>query len=85
MSKKQKLSGTELINDGWPAGPILGAALAVVENLQAAGLSREEALDKLNRVRQAPFDYQSDPVFDTLAERLIQLELQNQKRPVVRD
>lgn len=85
MSKKQKLSGTELINDGWPAGPILGAALAVVENLQAAGLSREEALDKLNRVRQAPFDYQSDPLFDTLAERLIQLELQNQKRPVVRD
>ena len=68
MSKKQKLSGTELINDGWPVGPVLGAALAAVEALQAEGVDREEALARLNRVRESPFDYQSDPIFDTLAE-----------------
>ena len=85
MSKKQKLSGTELINDGWPVGPVLGAALAAVEALQAEGVDREEALARLNRVREAPFDYQSDPIFDTLAERLIQLEMKQQQRPVVRD
>ena len=85
MSKKQKLSGTELINDGWPVGPVLGAALAAVEALQAEGVDREEALARLNRVRESPFDYQSDPIFDTLAERLIQLEMKQQQRPVVRD
>ncbi|MCB0198062.1 MAG: RtcB family protein, partial [Anaerolineae bacterium] len=85
MTKKQKLSGTELINEGWSAGPVMGAALAVAETLQADGLAKEEVLERLNRVRESPFDYQNDPLFDTLAERLIQLEMQQKKRPVVRD
>lgn len=85
MTQKQKLSGTELINEGWPSGPVMGAALAAAETLQADGWDKDEVLERLKRVRESPFDYQNDPLFDTLAERLIQLEMQQQKRPVVRD
>ena len=71
----QKLTGRDLILEGWQPGPIMGAALDVAEILaQDDSLERVEILDRLNKVRHAPFDFQDDLLYGQLVERLIELE-----------
>jgi tRNA-splicing ligase RtcB len=74
MAEKQKITGSELIAEGWQPGPTMGAALAAAEILLADNLERADVLARLNQVRLAPHDYRSDPLFGTLAQRLIELE-----------
>ncbi len=65
-----------MIAAGWQPGPVMGAALDVAEILlQDDALDQGEILARLNRVRQAPPDYQDDPLYGVLAERLIKLEM----------
>lgn len=85
MSGKWNISGSDLIVEGWQPGPVMGAALAVAETLQLDGLDRNEIIERLDQVRLAPFDYENDPLYGTLAERLIQLEMRASARPVMRE
>ncbi len=70
----KKLTGKELLAEGWPPGPIMGAALEAAETLLADKLDRGEVLTRLNGVRLAPAQFRSDPLFGVLAQRLIELE-----------
>ena len=63
----------------------MGAALEVVETLERDTLDRTEILAQLNRVRQAPLQYEGDPLYGLLAQRLIQLEMSPPPQPVIRD
>jgi tRNA-splicing ligase RtcB len=74
MTEKQTISGRELIAEGWQPGPVMGAALEIAETLLAGNQDRAEVLAQLNRVRLAPYDYHDDPLFGSLARRLIELE-----------
>ena len=85
MSKKALVTGRNLIESGWQPGPVMGAALEVAESLQAGGLDQAEILARLERVRQAPADYQEDILYGTLAGRLIALELQPSAQPTIRE
>ncbi len=86
MTKKQTISGRDLIAEGWQPGPVMGAALDVAETLLAGGVGRAEVLTRLDRVHQAPSDYQNDPLYGVLAERVIKLETPPAPaRPVIRD
>ncbi len=85
MSQEQKLTGRDLIAAGWQPGPVMGAALDVADILYVDKLDRKEILERLNRVRQAPTEYEADLLYGTLAERLIKLEIAPAPSPVVRD
>ena len=75
------MTGRDLLAEGWQPGPIMGAALAVAETLLADHLDRAEVLSRLNRVRLSPADYRNDPLFGSLAQRLIELEQPAPARP----
>ncbi len=77
------LTGRHLLDAGWQPGPVMGAALEVATTLQQGdGLTRDETLARLNRVRQSPASFVGDPLFGLLAERLIQLELPPPSPPI---
>ena len=80
MSGKWNVSGSDLILAGWQPERILRAALAVAETLQLKGFNRNEILELLDQVRKTPFDFEDDPLYGTLAERLIQQEMRRLKR-----
>jgi tRNA-splicing ligase RtcB len=85
MNSKQRITGRDLIDEGWQPGPVMGAALDIAESLQADGLDYAEILDRLNRVRQAPVDFESDPLYGTLAAYLVKLKAESAPQPVIRD
>jgi len=85
MAEEQKVTGRDLIQEGWQPGPVMGEALAIAETLQNDGLERAEVLQRLNQVRQAPFDYKSDALYGVLAQRLIELEQHSPAQPGIRD
>lgn len=85
MNSKQRITGRDLIDEGWQPGPVMGAALDIAESLQADGLDHAEILARLNRIRQTPVDYKSDPLYGTLAARLIELETESVPQPAVRE
>jgi tRNA-splicing ligase RtcB len=68
------LTGRDLLDAGWQPGPVMGAALEAAETLARDGVGQAEILVKLNRVRRDPFDFADDPLFGSLAQRLIALE-----------
>jgi hypothetical protein len=80
MAGKWNVSGSDLILAGWQPERVLRAALAVAETLQLQGHNRNDILEKLDQVRKSPFDYENDPLYGTLAERLIQLEMRRARR-----
>lgn len=83
----QKLTGRDLILEGWQPGPIMGAALDVADILaQDDSLERAEILERLNKVRHVPFDFRGDSLYGQLAERLIELETPvPDSAPVIRE
>jgi tRNA-splicing ligase RtcB len=74
MTETSKITGSELIAEGWQPGPVMGAALEAAETLLADNLDRAEVLARLDEVRTVPRDYRNDPLFGSLARRLIELE-----------
>ena len=70
----RKFTGADLLQVGWEPGPALGAALDAGNSLLQAGHPPSEVLDKLQAVRRNPVDFEADPHFGTLAERLLKLQ-----------
>lgn len=85
MTDQPKISGRNLLDEGWQPGPAMGAALEVAEALLADGVDRAEVLTGLNKVRQSPSDYQIDPLYGPLAERLIALQPPEPSEPTIRE
>lgn len=85
MTQSQKITGRDLINQGWQPGPIMGAALDIAEILERDNLTQNEIFSRLNQVQLAPFDYQNDPLYGTLAERLVKLESPPEPELVIRE
>ncbi len=79
--EEQKVTGRDLLDIGWHPGPVMGAALEVAETLRLDNVEREEILARLNRVRANPVDYQADPLYGGLAERVIKLEIEPEAEP----
>jgi tRNA-splicing ligase RtcB len=61
------ISGKILKQYGWPEGRVMGAAKAAVDALEAGGLTREQALARIDQVRTDPDTYSDDPLLDRLA------------------
>ncbi|MEM7344681.1 MAG: RtcB family protein [Chloroflexota bacterium] len=81
MTENQIITGRDLIEAGWQPGPVMGAALEIAEMLLANNIQAIDVIKQLGQIRQAPFDYQNDPQFGTLATRLIDLEEPGQQAP----
>ncbi len=74
MMTEQKITGRNLLEQGWQPGPIMGIALEVAETLSQDNLSQAEILTRLNGVRQAPVNYENDPLYSTLAKQMMRFE-----------
>jgi tRNA-splicing ligase RtcB len=61
------ISGRILKQHGWPEGRIIGLAKLAVDTLEGQGLSREDALAAIDRVRTGPDGFTADPVLGGLA------------------
>lgn len=84
MTESQKISGRDLMAEGWQPGPAMGAALEIAQILLADNLERSEVLTRLRRIRQVPADYEQNPLYGPLARQLLQLESEAASRPVIR-
>jgi tRNA-splicing ligase RtcB len=62
------ITGKVLKARGWSEGKVIGLAKAAAAQLQAQGIGREEALARLDRVRESPTDFLTDAVFGPLAQ-----------------
>ena len=69
-----KLTGKDLLQAGWQPGAEMGAALDAAETLLADNHPPQEILAQLNRVRETPDAYQTDPLFGPLAKRLLKMQ-----------
>ncbi len=69
----QKITGRDLMDQGWQPGPSMGLALDIAETLTRAGHTSADILTGLNRVQQTPEDYQQDALYGPLAKQLIAL------------
>jgi tRNA-splicing ligase RtcB (3'-phosphate/5'-hydroxy nucleic acid ligase) len=67
---KLKLTGKELRAIGYPEGPVISIAMNVMEK-NFKHHSKEEALEILKKVLQAPHDYASDEVLGLIAKQLL--------------
>lgn len=86
MTETPKITGSELIAEGWQPGPVMGAALEAAETLLADKHDRAEVLARLNQVRLTPEVYRHDLLFGALAQRLIELEQSKLTQPLpIRD
>ena len=74
MTREQKITGRDLIAEGWQPGPVMGAALEIAETLEPV-TDPSDILATLNRVRQSPAEYVNDLRYGPLAERLMKLEM----------
>lgn len=70
----QKITGKDLLLEGWQPGPAMGTALDIAETLHADNIERDEILTRLNRVLASPTDYKDHVFYGTLADYLIRLE-----------
>ena len=52
MTNTAPLTGAELIEHGWPEGPLIGQALRLAASLTAAGVSADDVRALLAQVRQ---------------------------------
>ena len=66
------LTGTDLIENGWPEGPAIGLALAAAKRPRAAGMDDDSILRELEKTRAAP-DAAKDPALEPLAHELTKL------------
>jgi len=85
MTQQPTITGRDLLEEGWQPGPVMGTALDVAESLERDGFGRADILSRLNQVRLAPFDYTADPLYGSLAERLISLEMPAPTASTIRD
>ncbi|MEJ7842356.1 MAG: RtcB family protein [Rubrobacter sp.] len=84
------VTGRDLIENGWPEGPTIGLALAVVKKLNRAGMDDDSILRELEKTRAAP-DEPADPALEPLAREIVKLrdaetrasehELRDEPRP----
>jgi tRNA-splicing ligase RtcB len=63
----QVITGKLLRAQGWPEGKIFGVAKILAQRLEAAGVSADEVLAQIDRVRQAPMNFLADRQFGELA------------------
>jgi tRNA-splicing ligase RtcB len=67
------ISGKILKLRGWPDGRVIGLAKDAGAVLQDQGLVREDALARLDAVRQAPGEYLADPLLADLARECLRI------------
>ncbi len=83
------INGTNLLERGWPEGPLIGTVLKVVRAFEAAGIDEAEIIDVLDDVLQHPAKYtDAEHAAHPVAEALLQLRKQKAAeaaRPPVRD
>jgi tRNA-splicing ligase RtcB len=71
-NKEQLLiTGKILKLHGWPEGKLITFAKAAASSLEAAGLTQQQTLERLDQVRQNPGDYLNDPIFKQLAHECL--------------
>jgi len=67
---KLKLSGKELRAVGYPEGPVISIAMAVMEkNFKLTG--KENAMELLKKILAAPVEYENDAVLGLIAHQLL--------------
>lgn len=69
---KNKISGTELLNIGFTAGPQIGIALELIEKFDFQ--HHKQAMDKLKALAKNPINYLKDPFWSILAKAIIKDE-----------
>ncbi len=72
------LSGKILKLRGWPEGKAIGLAKVAADRLMGTGLTQDEVLSALDRVRGQPGDYLADPTMAALARELLHQQEQRQ-------
>ena len=65
------INGTTLIERGWPAGPLIGQALALVSTLTASGLDESAVLAALARIHDDPQSITAGEAGYDLAQALV--------------
>jgi tRNA-splicing ligase RtcB len=65
------ITGKILKLHGWPEGKLITFAKAAAAALEAAGLTQQQTLERLDQVRQHPGDYLNDPLFNNLAHECL--------------
>ena len=63
------ITGKDLVERGWPEGPLIGLALAAARELGARGMDDDSILRELEHVRVAPHN-PTDPALEPLARKL---------------
>jgi len=71
---KLKLSGKELRAIGYPEGPVISIAMNVMEKNYKYE-NREEVMELLRKILNAPVEYENDAVLGLIAEQLITKEM----------
>jgi tRNA-splicing ligase RtcB (3'-phosphate/5'-hydroxy nucleic acid ligase) len=67
---KLKIQGKELRAIGYPEGPVISIAMNVMEK-NYKHHSKEEAMDLLKKILEAPVEYENDTVLGLIAQQLI--------------
>ena len=67
---KLKISGKELRAIGYPEGPVISVAMNVMEK-NYKHHTKEEAMEILQRVLEAPIEYKDDAILALIAEQLL--------------
>ena len=67
------ITGKTLIEKGWPAGPVIGEALRLVEALARDGHSDEAIVETLERVRAEPDAYAEEAPYHDVARAFLKL------------
>lgn len=68
---EQIVTGKMLKARDWPEGKIIGLAKSVASKLMASGLSRDEALERLDEVKANPTDFLADVELAKLAQECL--------------
>jgi len=71
---KLKLSGKELRAIGYPEGPVISIAMNVMEKNYKYE-NKEEVMELLRKILNAPVEYENDAVLGLIAEQLITKEM----------
>src|SRR5436309_1474620 len=67
---KLKLTGKELRAIGYPEGPVISIAMNVMEKNYKYE-NKEEVMELLRKILNAPVEYENDAVLGLIAEQLI--------------
>lgn len=68
--KDDMVTGDDLIERGWPEGPVIGLALAAARELGERGMDDDAVVRELEHTRAAP-DHPTDPALEPLARKLV--------------